>query len=430
MTGRLSPTQQRLWFLQLLDPQATEYNVCVGYELDGRLDVAALRRSLSAVTDRHDALRTTFPAERGRPAARIRPPGEPLPLPLTDLSGLPDAGARAADLAAERVARPFDLARDPLFRADLIRLDPARHILLLNLHHIVADMWSVQIIFAELGALYDAEARGREAGLPLPAARYADYTAWQRDQLSGGRLDQALAYWRERLKDAPAVPDLPTDRPRSPERSPAGEELLTPVPAQVAKSLRRVAGELRCTMFVLTLTAFLLMLARRSRTGGTVVAVPVAGRAKPEFQDTVGFFVNTLPLRVDLSDDPEPGRAVERVRTAVLEALEHDMVPFDLLVDRLGVPRTPGCNPLVQVGFQLLPTPRRAGRVRWHDLEVGDWQGVSERVTRLDLELHLLDSAPEVIETLWCYRTDLFDAATAERLSADYQALLAEIGNG
>ncbi|MEV7010101.1 condensation domain-containing protein [Streptosporangium sp. NPDC051022] len=423
----LSPAQQRLWFLQQFDPRSTQYNVCLGYELCGPLDVAALHRSLSEVVARHDALRTGFPAERGRPRIRIRPPEEWVPLPYTDLSIVPDADSRAAEFAADQVARPFNLANDALVRANLLGFGPHRHILLLTLHHIVVDAWSVQIILAELEALYCGHARGTPADLPAPETQYADFAAWQRGMLGGENLEREFAYWGERLAGAPAVLDLPVDRPRSPEPTSSGGELPSAVPSSVAKRLRGLSAGLRCTMFVTTVTAFMVLLARWTGTHDIVLAVPVAGRSRPEFQSTVGFFVNTVPLRGDLSGDPTFRQAAARIGAATLEALEHDLVPFDMLVDRLEVPRDPACNPLAQVGFQLLRTPHRAGPTRWHDVEVGEWDGVRQRVTRLDLELHLLDTSADVLETLLCYSTDLFDRSTAERLAADYQAILAEV---
>ncbi len=423
----LSPAQQRLWFLQQFDPWSTQYNVCLGYELRGPLDIAALRSSMTEVAARHDALRTSFPAERGRPRVRIEPPGEQVPLPCTDLSAGTDARSRAAEFAADQVARPFDLAAGAPMRAHLLRLDSTRHILLLTLHHIVVDAWSAQIILAELGALYSAHVRGVVDELPAPEAQYTDYAAWQRGLLRGEHLEREFAHWEERLAGAPAVLDLPTDRPRSAAGSSAGGELPVAVPPPVTARLHRLARDLRCTMFVTTLSAFMMLLARWTGAHDLVVAVPVAGRARPEFQSAVGFFVNTVPLRGDLSGDPTFRQVAGRIGAATLEAMEHDSVPFDMLVDRLGVPRDPTCNPLAQVGFQLLRTPHRAGSTRWHDVEVAEWDGVRQQVTRLDLELHLLDTSAETLDTLLCYRTDLFDPGSAEHLAADYQALLAEV---
>ncbi|MER7211640.1 condensation domain-containing protein [Streptosporangium sp. NPDC000239] len=424
-TGRLplSPAQHRLWFLQQFDPESTQYNVCLGYELRGALDVEALRRALTEVVARHDALRTSFPAERGRPGARIDPPGE-VPLPYVDLAA---QGGDAAEFAAAQVARPFNLAAAAPVRANLLRLGEQRHILLLEMHHIVIDAWSVQIVTAEIGELYAAYVKGEEVELPVPQAGYADYAAWQSGLLGGEYLEREFAHWRERLLGAPAVLPLPTDRPRSVSQTFAGGELPDAVPPPLAVRLRGLTGELRSTMFVTTVTAFMMLLARWTGVHDVVLAVPVAGRSRPEFHATVGFFVNTVPLRGDLSGDPSFRQAVAQVGSATLDALEHDSLPFDMLVDHLGVPRDPTCNPLVQVGFQLLRTPHRAQPARWHDIEVEEWDGVRQQVTRLDLELHVLDTAAETVETLLCYRTDLFDGSSAENLLAGYQSLLAQV---
>ncbi|MFC4048012.1 condensation domain-containing protein, partial [Dactylosporangium siamense] len=293
----LSFAQQRLWFLQQLEPDSVEYNMSVAVRLDAGLDLAALRAALEALVERHEVLRTRLVADvDGTPRQVIDPPSG-VELPVVDLTAEADplATAMATQAAATTVA--FELAAGPLLRATLYRLAPDDHLLALCMHHVITDEWSMEIMRRELGVLYAGEV------LPPLPVHYADFAVWQREWLSGAALEGQLAYWRERLAGAPVL-ELPTDRPRPAVRSSAGDVVEFEVPAEVVAGLHRVAGAGGATMFMTLLTVYTMVLSRYSGQDDIVVGTPIANRNRAETEDLIGFFVNTLALRVDLSGDP------------------------------------------------------------------------------------------------------------------------------
>ncbi|GAA2616711.1 condensation domain-containing protein [Actinomadura fulvescens] len=451
----LSPAQQRLWFLEQLAPGGTQYNVFQAYELSGPLDADALRRALGALADRHDALRMTFPAEAGSPAVRLDEPPITFHLERTDLTkphtpqaqaqdvaDTPetqdaadgaDAAEQSADAAEQSLAelasqwsqRPYDLARDRLMRAHLVRLSPDRHILMLGFHHIIIDGWSAPIIDEELSVLYAAEAAGHRAELPPLKSGYADYARWQNEKLRSPEAERHLAYWRERLSGAPPLATLPADRPRPPVQRFRGADFSVRLPDDVAASIGDLARANRATPFMVALTAFTVLLARYARADDVVVGVVEAGRSRPEFASTVGFFVQTLPIRLDLSGDPSFLDALAGTREALFGAYEHDLLSFDMLVDHLRLERDLSYTPLVQVIFQLLYLPPLGSTTRWHDLDVTRWgEGVTQKSTRFDLELHLMEDGSEGFGLEVCYNVDLFDHDTVRGVVDDYVSLL------
>ncbi|MEU7746478.1 condensation domain-containing protein [Nonomuraea sp. NPDC049158] len=443
-----SPAQQRLWFLQQLAPDSPQYNVFRGYELRGPLDVAALRRALGALADRHVALRMRFPADGG--VARAVVSGTPfdVELPSTDLGSEPTAtdlgSAAATDLAGEpgweaaadlsgergweaaatefaRVwsARPFDLARDDLIRAHLLCVTPDLHVLLLCVHHIVIDGWSVPIIDEELGLLY--------AGRPLgpPPAGYLEYARWQQELAGSPAAERVLAYWRRRLAGAPELITLPADRPRPRIQDFRGGLLVKPVPVDVTATLRSFAAAHRVTPYTVAYAAFAVLLARYARASDLVIGVVVAGRSRPEFAGTVGFFVGTLPVRMDLSGDPSFLAVLGAAREALFDAYDNDLLPFDVLVDQLSLRRDPSYIPLLQVIFQMLVTPAYGTETRWGDLAARLWgRDVSQPATRFDLEVHLLDQAEDDMVMEVSFNADLFDEETVAGLADDYVRVL------
>ncbi|MEA2694055.1 MAG: hypothetical protein QOJ16_3442, partial [Acidobacteriota bacterium] len=300
----LSFAQQRMWFLDLWEPGGAAYNLPGAVGLDGPLNVPALAGALAEVGHRHEVLRTTFAAEGGRPLQRIHPERVPAPS-LIDLAGLPPSTGRheAALLAAREAREPFDLARGPLLRSRLLRLAREEHALLLTLHHIAADGWSIGVLIRELQALYAAAVASKPSPLPELAIQYADYAVWQRTALKGGQAEPDLAYWRERLRDLPAVP-LPVDRRGSAARSFRGGLLRTSLPPTLARSLSTLGSQAGATLFMTVLTGFQALLARCSGQADIAVGSPVAGRTHREIEPLIGLFVNTLVLRTDLSGDP------------------------------------------------------------------------------------------------------------------------------
>ncbi|HEX7239753.1 MAG TPA: amino acid adenylation domain-containing protein, partial [Longimicrobiaceae bacterium] len=350
--------QERLWLIQRLDPETRAYHMPFAFHLSGGLDRAALRASLDALAERHESLRTVFPAVDGRPVQRVLP-ASPVDLAEEELSGLPEVERLAAAEARARAEarRPFDLERGPLFRAALLGLAEDEHVFLLGLHHAVADGWSLGVLFRELGALYGAFARGEAPPPAAPGLRYADYAAWQREWLAGEVLERQLAWWRERLAGAPPVLEIPADRPRPAARSGEGAAHLFPLPVGVGAALHALARREGATLYMALLAAFQALLAKYAGEEDVVVGTPVAGRTHAELEGLVGFFVNTLPLRTDLSGDPGFAGVLRRVRDTALGAFAHQDVPFEKLVEELAPERVPGRNPLFQVAFALQNVP-------------------------------------------------------------------------
>ncbi|HYG64196.1 MAG TPA: amino acid adenylation domain-containing protein, partial [Thermoanaerobaculia bacterium] len=352
----LSYAQERLWFLEQLEPGSAAYNVPTAVDLEGRLDVVALRQSLEVVVARHESLRTVFTAMAGGPAQRVLKP-MPVPLPEVDLTGLPHPEREARRLGAEEAARPFDLTRGPLLlRARLLRLDGQRRRLLLTLHHIVSDGWSMGVLVREIGALYG---QGEQAGLPELPVQYADYAAWQRSWLEGETLEREAGFWRQRLAGAPPVLELPTDRPRPAVCSGRGGLRHLELAPELVDGVTRLARRQGATPFMVLLAGFYALLHRVSGVEDLVVGSPVAGRDRSETEGLIGFFVNTLVLRAAVSGEVSAGELVRQARETVLEAQAHHWLPFEKLVELLQPARDLSYTPVFQVmlAYQNDPLP-------------------------------------------------------------------------
>jgi len=414
----LSFVQERLRLAEGMGAGAGVYNMAYAVRLRGRLDADALRAAVDEVVRRHEPLRTVFGERDGRPVQVVLPPA-PLALPPEEVGG-----AEAARDAARREAEaPFDAERGPLFRARLLRVAADEHVILLTMHHAVGDGWSLDVLFRELTALYAAFVRGEPSPLAELPVRYADYSAWQREQVSGARLDAELAHWRSALSGAPAVLDLPADRPRPASQSFRGAIHRFDLPAGTLRGLRALAADAEATPFMALLAAFGVLLSRYAGADDLLVGTPVTHRTRPELQGLVGFFVNTLALRVDLSGDPSFRALLGRARATVLEAYAHRDAPFDRVVEAVRPERDASRNPLVQAVFALrdaFPEPCSAGGVEWtlEEMETG--------TAKFDLTLEVAeqgDGATAMLE----YAADLFDAGTVERIAAHYRVLLAGI---
>ncbi len=416
----LSFPQSRLWFLDQLDPGSATYNIPFPLRLEGPLDAGLLAAVLGEIVRRHEALRTTFAAgELGEPYQVIAPVAVAA-VPSIDLAALPAAPrqAEAARLAGEDAARPFDLAAGPVLRFALLRLAAAEHLLLLTVHHIAFDGWSVNVLLGELAALYEAGAAGRPSPLPEPPVQYADFAVWQRRELAGGALAGHLGYWRRRLAGAPTVLELPADRPRPAAQSFRGAMRAAAVPVPGA-ALRALARRERATPFMLHLAAFAGLLQRLTGRDDLLVGTPIANREQVEIEGLIGFFVNTLVLRAELGGDPDFGELLRRTRDTALGAYAHQDLPFDALVDELRPERDPSRSPLVQVMLVLAETgelPHPPG-LRLTAAEHG------LHPARFDLTLSIFDRGDEVVAVAE-YATDLFDPATMERLLAHFGILL------
>ncbi|MBW3656310.1 MAG: AMP-binding protein, partial [Gemmatimonadetes bacterium] len=420
-TAPLSFAQERLWFLEQFEPGRPTYNVPAALRLAGVLDADALARALGELVPRHEVLRTTFMEGDDGPVQVVGAPGGWTP-EHADLSLLAEGERKAAlerRLHAE-AWRPFDLERGPLFRAMLIRLAEQEHALLLCMHHIVSDGWSMGVLFRELSTLYAAFTRGEESPLaPLPL-QYADYALWQRERLSGEALDAELAYWRDKLAGAPELLELPTDRPRPPAQSHRGASEPVALPPELVERLRALARREGCTLFMVLLAAWQVLLSRYSGQDDVVVGTPIAGRTHRELEGLVGFFVNTLALRTDLSGDPSFRALLARVRETTLGAYEHQELPFDRLVEALHVERTLAYDPLVQVVFQL----RHAGD---GGLDLPGIQaralGGGSSIPKFDLLLTLAEQADGLTGGLQ-YRAELFEPETVRQMAGHLRVLL------
>ncbi|MGA5036763.1 non-ribosomal peptide synthase/polyketide synthase [Streptomyces capoamus] len=407
----LSFAQQRLWFLDRLSPGDPRYNSAVAVRLGGALDRAALAEALTAVVARHEALRTTFEETDGRPVQRVHPAG-PVPVPVRD------AGDLDADLLAE-YSRPFDLRQGPLLRALLLRESATAHVLLLTAHHIVTDGWSMGVVLDELCTVYGALARGTRPDLPAPPTQYPDFAVWQRAQLSGPRLERQLDHWREKLTGAVA-PELPLDRPRRGEEAGEGAVHAFTVPADLTARLRDLARDQHSTLHTALVAATQALLARWSGQDDITVGSLTPGRSRTDLERTVGFFVNTVALRTPVDTAGSFRELLAKAAETVGDAFAHGDTPFERVVEAVGAPREAGRNPLFDVMVLLHPDPPAATAPSGLATTPVT---VPRQAATFDLSIEFVPDGTALTGLLE-YRTDLFDAATAERLAGQLLHLL------
>ncbi|RKG69098.1 amino acid adenylation domain-containing protein, partial [Corallococcus exercitus] len=423
-TAPLSFAQQRLWFLDQLTPGDASYNISSALSLKGQVDVESLRRAFESLVQRHEALRTTFREHQGQATQSIHPPGT-WTLPLHDLSALPEARreAEARRLVTEDARQPFQLEEGPLLRTALVRLGVEDHLLLVTMHHIVSDGWSMGVLVRELVALYEAFSAGRSPSLvPLPI-QYADFAAWQRQWLQGETLDAHLGYWKQQLAGAPAALELPTDRPRPPVQSHRGAKVDVRIPGEVAHALKALAGREGATPFMVLLAAFQVLLSRYAAQDDVSVGTPIAGRTQAETESLIGFFVNTLVLRAHVEPRATFRQLLAQVRGKTLTAYEHQHVPFEKLVEALQPVRDSSRSPLFQVMFALQNTPSEALQLPGLSLRP---LPLEAHFAKFDLTLSLQEIQEGMFGTLE-YATDLFDAATIQRMAGHFGVLLEAI---
>ncbi|HSF39662.1 MAG TPA: amino acid adenylation domain-containing protein, partial [Thermoanaerobaculia bacterium] len=415
----LSFAQERLWFLDQLQPGQPTYNMPSALRMTGPLSPAALTGAFAEVVRRHETLRTTFPAVAGRPVQRIAPPG-PFPLPVIDLSALSAGEREAARLTTLEAARPFDLAAGPLLRAGLLRLGEGEHLLLATMHHIVSDGWSMGILIRELGAAYQALAAGTSPALPELPVQYADWAVWQRDWLQGEPLEAQLAYWRRQLGEDVAVLELPADCPRPAVATFRGSHLSAVLPVSLAQSLEALSRREEATLFMTLLAAFDVLLARLTGQTDVPVGTPVAGRSRGEVEGLIGLFLNTLVLREDLAGDPPFRALLARLRGTALDAFAHQDLPFERLVEDLQPRRTLNQTPLFQVMLVLQNAP--GGELGAGDLILAP-VSTAAPTARFDLTL-VLQTTGDGLRASAEYRSDLFEEATVERWLGHFRTLL------
>ncbi|HEU4507795.1 MAG TPA: amino acid adenylation domain-containing protein [Pyrinomonadaceae bacterium] len=420
----LSHAQQRLWFLDQLEPGTATYNLSGALRLKGRLDVESLRQTFNEVLRRHESLRTTFPAVNGQPVQVIAQAAQ-LQLPVMDLSDLRDEQREkeARRIAQAEAAEPFDLSTGPLVRVQLLRLAAEDHVMVFTLHHIISDGWSTAIMVREVAALYEAYLAGRESPLPELGIQYADYAVWQREWLQGEVLDQQLAYWRQQLGGELPVLQLPTDKPRPAAPSHHGRIVDLTLSAQLTAELKKLSNAEGVTLYMMLLTAFNILLWRYSGQRDLVVGTPIAGRNQLATEGLIGFFVNTLVLRTEIRLEESFRALLSRVREKTLEAYMHQDVPFEKLVEELQPERRMSATPLFQVMFLLQNAPMEALELPGLTLNNFD---VETRNAMFDLSLSAFESG-EQLSLSFEYDTDLFDESTIVRMGEHFQRLLERI---
>ncbi|PQQ33035.1 non-ribosomal peptide synthetase [Photorhabdus luminescens] len=407
----LSFAQQRLWFLAQFEGVSETYHIPVALGLRGRLDIVAWQQALNTLFARHEALRSIFVAVDGQPQVELLLAESGLLMKKYDLRDIPDRDAQLAFLSTQEAEAPFDLACGPLIRASLVQLADDDYVFLLTLHHIVFDGWSVSVLMRELSTLYTAFLAGQSDPLPPLAIQYPDYAAWQHQWLSAERIQTQSDYWRTRLADAPVLLDLPTDRPRPPQQSFAGALLPVSLDTELTQSLKHLSEQQGVTLFMTLLAAWGTVLSRLSGQEDLVIGTPSAGRNRQEVESLIGFFVNTLALRMDLSGAPNVMELLARVRQTALAAQEHQDLPFEQVVEVVQPPRQLAHTPLFQVMFAWQSNENKGWMLP--GLDVSPVEQTFDGV-KFDLELSLSEVDGRIVGYL-NYATALFDQATIER---------------
>ncbi|HEX6717639.1 MAG TPA: amino acid adenylation domain-containing protein [Pyrinomonadaceae bacterium] len=417
----LSFAQQRLWFLDQLEPGCHAYNMPGAVRISGLLDRAVLEKSLGEIVRRHETLRTHFASTGGEPIQVVAAPA-PLNLPVIDLSELPliQRDTQLDEILTREAHEPFDLARGPLLRVKLVRLSDREHVVSVTMHHIVSDGWSLDLFLRELATLYQAYAEGMESPLPQLPIQYADFASWQRKWLKDEKLNSLLAYWVKQLKGAPPFLELPADHLRPATRSYNGAKQSVMLPQSLTDDLKRLSREEGVTLFMVLAAAFKVLLYRYSGQTDIVIGTVSANRNQAEIEELIGFFVNTLVLRTDLSATRTFRTLLGKIRETVIDACTHQDLPFEKLVEELQPERDPSRTPLFQVLLvqqkELTPELDSAG-VCFRPVEI------DTMTTKFDLTLNFAEAEQELRLTLE-YSTDLFEAATARRMLEHLQTLL------
>jgi len=422
----LSFAQQRLWFLDQLEPGNSFYNIFDTLSFDEPTDVPALEQSLNEIVRRHEVLRTTFTIVDGQPVQMIAPSLR-LPLEVIDLSHLSqlERETEAARLSSEESRRPFDLSSGPLVRATLLRFETEESMLLLTMHHITSDAWSLDVLSRELRALYAAFHEGSPSPLPELPIQYADFAVWQREWLQGEVLESQLSYWKKQLSGAPSALELPTDRPRPLVPTYRGASQSRAIPEDVAASLKALSQREGVTLFMTLLAAFNILLHRYTHQDDVVLGSPIAGRNRAETEGLIGFFVNTLVMRTDLSGEPSFRELLGRVREVALGAYAHQDLPFEKLVEAISPERDTSRNPLFQVSFQLSNVSNSVEDAPGEAEELADESQleVEESAAKFDLGVNFWESE-RGLRVQVDYSTDLFDDATTARMMKHFERLL------
>ncbi|HKS30094.1 MAG TPA: condensation domain-containing protein [Pyrinomonadaceae bacterium] len=415
----LSFAQQRLWFLNQLQPESPFYNIPAAVRLAGKLNVSALRRALNEIVRRHEALRTSFPQSDGRPHQSIAEELE-LELPVLSLEEDESSEERVVELANLEAQRPFDLSRGPLIRSTLLRLSETEHVLLLTIHHIVSDGWSLGVFISELVILYEAFSAGVPSPLPEPSIQYADFAVWQRDWLQGEVRQKQLDFWKEQLSGAPAALEFPTDRRRPATQSFRGANQTLVVSKHLTESLKTLSREEGSTLFMSLLAGFTLLLSRYSGQTDVVVGTPTANRSRQEIEGLIGFFANTLALRTRVDETESFRELLNRVRETTMAAFANQDLPFEQIVEELQPERDMARSPLFQVMLALQNAP--VSEMKLSGLALSPIE-TDSGTAMFDLLLSLAETEEGLAGKL-VYSTDLFDEGTITEFLGRFGSLL------
>ncbi len=420
----LSFAQQRLWFMNQLEPGSPFYNIPWTQRIKGPLDKNLLERSLSEIVRRHEALRTRFVTVNDEPA-QIIAPAQQVPLEFLDLSEASNDSVeqKARRAVAAEAERGFDLSNNLLLRAKLLQLQPNDHVLVLTMHHIASDAWSVGVLARELWTLYGAFSHGQPSPLPELRIQYPDHAVWQRQRLSGKTLETLLAYWRRRLQGVNAILSLPFDRPRPAAQDFSGGKYISKIPAKLAGAITELSRNEGTTQFIVLLAAYQTLLSRYSGTDDFLLGTDVANRLHLETEGLIGFFVNLVAVRSDLAENPSFHELLRRTHRNLTEAYAHQELPFERLVEELRLERSSSYNPLVQALFVQHTVPKPSWRIP--EIQVKPF-GSSSNYSRFDLAVFVVENE-EGLGMHWVYKTGLFEAFTIERLAAQYERLLLNI---
>ncbi|KAK3807010.1 MAG: Non-ribosomal peptide synthetase module [Benniella sp.] len=407
----LSFSQQRMWFLAQMEGVSETYHMSMAVRLHGDLNRDAWQRALDTVFARHEALRSVFVVNDGQPQVRLLSPQSGMPIRWKDLRGSSDVESQFERMSIKEARDPFDLAKGPLIRVLMVQLDTNEYVCMVTQHHIVTDGWSSAIFTRELNTLYSSYCNGKSDPLFPLSIQYPDYAAWQRQCLSGDRLETHTTYWKASLADAPVLLDLPTDRPRPPQQSYAGDNIHIRWDSDLTRALHQLCKEHGVTLYMAILAAWSCVLSRMSGQDDIIIGSPSANRNHRQIESLIGFFVNTLALRIDLAGDPTVHQLLERVRKVSLDAQNHQDLPFEQIVDIVQPPRNLSHSPL----FQVMLVLQNNETSEWHlpGLDVVETDSSSD-IAKFDLTLSLFESDNEILGAL-SYSTALFDRTTVER---------------
>ena len=420
----LSFAQQRLWFLDQLDPGIPLYNVPTFVRFRGPLNLKALEKTFSEIVSRHKVFRTTFSTREGQPVQIIAPPS-PQSFTVVDLSELPSAERdnEAKRLADSEAVQRFDLSVGPLLRVRLVRLSPEDHIVLFTMHHIISDAWSMGVLLREVGSLYEAFVAGQPSPLPPLTIQYVDYAVWQRERMKAEAFERQVEYWKKALAGV-SVLELPLDHPRASMQSYRGASVYMNLGPEITARLKELAQGEESTLFMILMAAWQVLLMRYTGQEDITVGSPVAGRTQADTERLIGFFINMLVLRTDLIGAPSFRQLIRRVREVALAAYARQDVPFEKLVEELNPERDLRHTPLFQTVMVLQNTPEETAQMR--DVKLAPLN-VEDGMAKFDLVLNLMERGGQ----LWGgiqYRTGLFEAATVERLASHFEQLLEHRG--